>query len=149
MPNLSYSKTGYSFCRSTTDQLTSSYVAFPVTKDATNSPQSSEFPNSCNIQSVELYLTRVSAVGLSVQLFLARDSGGLIPITPAEPSGATQAITYTDTSVPRKGGVAFVIDADYHYDSGVTNATTGTMYVVAKLTSANTASVDIRVNWRA
>ncbi len=142
----SHSRAGYSFKNNA--GLTDSVQVFPVTKDVTNSAQSASFPNSCNIQSIEISLTSVSAGSMSVTAYLARDSGGLNPVTPGATSGATQDITYTSGTT--KGGVIFAINSDYHYDSSVTNVTEGTIYCIAYVSgSSQTATADIRVNWRA
>ena len=146
MPNLSYSRTGFSYANNAS--LSDSYAVIAVTADTTNSPQSSSFPNSCNIQSVEIHMTSISAGSLSVTAYLSRIPNGQVIVTPATPSGATQDITYTSGTTV--GGVAYVIDADYHYDSGLAAAVPGTIYVVAKLnTAGQTATADVRVNWRA
>tara|TARA_R100001594_G_C3946626_1_gene241997 strand:- start:190 stop:624 length:435 start_codon:yes stop_codon:yes gene_type:complete len=144
MASRNYTRTGFSFHNNR--GLNNSYAVIPVTRDTTNSPQSVEFPNSGNIQSVQLDLTSISTGGLSVTMYLARDSSGLNIITPSTTSGATQDISYTSGTAV--GGVSFAVDTDYHYDSGVANTVEGTIYVVAKL-SSGTAIADVRVNWRA
>ena len=142
----SHSRAGYSFKNNAS--LTDSVQVFPVTKDATNSAQSASFPNSCNIQSIEISLTSISTGSMSVTAYLARDTGGLNPVTPGATSGATQAITYTDGTA--KGGVILAVNSDYHYDSSVTNVAEGTIYCIAYVSgSSQTAVADIRVNWRA
>ena len=126
--------------------LTTSPAIFACTEDIANSPESANFPANCNIQTVEIYLEGIDGSGYTVQMYLARDSAGLVPITPKGTSGSTQNISYTDGTA--KGGVVFQINTDFNFDSGVTNSTRGTVYVVAKISSGN-ASGQIRVNWRA
>ena len=146
----SHSRAGYSFKNEAS--LTDSVQVFPVTKDATNSAQSASFPNSCNIQSIEVYLTDIDAGSLSVTAYLTRDPDKLVPVTPGATSGATQDITYTSGTA--KGGVVFAINSDYHYDSsvsayaGVSDVAEGTIYCVISI-SSGTATGKIKVNWRA
>ena len=84
----SFTSFGYSACAFKSSggtsgaptSLTTSYQAFPVTVDATNSVNSSSFPDDCEIQAIEFEFTaRDSAT--SVTMYLARDSAGDIPIT--------------------------------------------------------------------
>jgi len=126
--------------------LTDSFTAHACTEDTTNSAQSSSFPRTCNVQSVELELSSIAGGATSVTLFLARDSGGDVGVTPGSTSGATQTIQVGATTAT-DGTTVFSIDSDIHFDSGVANATAGTLYAVAKL-NAGTATANIRVNWR-
>ena len=127
--------------------LTTSYQAFPVTVDATNSVNSSSFPYDCEIQAIEFEFTaRDSAT--SVTMYLARDSAGDIPIT----NPATETIT-NGAGTSTKGGVAFSSLVDYHFDGGTTSAATtgatrGKLYVIAKQTGGGNAVGYIRVSWR-
>ena len=147
MPGTLYNRAGFSYANNVA--LTTTLTAFACTADTANSPESYAFPHNCNIQSVEIYIASgIDGAGYTVQMYLTRDSGGLVPITPGVTSGATQTITYTTGTTG--GGVVFNVDNDFHFDSGVTNATNGTIYVVAKIsTEAASEPADIRVNWRA
>ena len=145
----SHSRAGYSYGQTGTDGISTSAVAVAITKDATNSAQSASFPNSCNIQSIEVYLTDIDAGSLSVTAYLTRDPDKLVPVTPGATSGATQDITYTSGTA--KGGVVFAINSDYHYDSsvsayaGVSDVAEGTIYCVISI-SSGTATGKIKVN---
>ena len=103
-----FSRVGYSFANNAS--LSGTYAVLALTQDTTNSPQSTAFPNSCSIQCIEINLTSISATGLSVTAYLARDSLGRFPLTPDTTSGATQAITYSTAAI---GGVAFVVERDF------------------------------------
>ena len=83
----------------------------------------------------------------AVTMYLARDSSGHIPIT----NPASENILQTDSGgVGLSGGAAFSSEIDYHVDGSVSNATRGTLYVVALFTnSGGSARGTIRVNWRA
>ena len=150
----SFTKYGYSACSvkaagGTTGAptaFTTAYQVFPVTIDDTNSENSGSFPDDCNIQSIEFELsTRNSAT--AVTMYLARDSSGHIPIT----NPASENILQTDSGGSGlSGGAAFSSEIDYHVDGSVSNATRGTLYVVALFTnSGGSARGTIRVNWRA
>jgi hypothetical protein len=151
-----FSKFGYSFCAFKSSggtsgaptSMTTSYQAFPVMVDATNSVNSLSFPDDCEIQVIEFEFTaRDSAT--SVTMYLARDSAGDIPITiPSTVNITNGAGTAT------KGGVAFSSLVDYHFDGGTTSAAiTGTsrgkLYVIALQTGGTNAVGNIRVSWRA
>ena len=142
----SHSRAGYSYGQTSSGGISSTAAVFAITKDTTNSAQSTKFPNSCNIQSIEVELSEISATsGITINAYLTRDSGKVIPITPGATSGATQAITYTATAT---GGVVFAVNIDYHYDSSVSNVAEGTIYCVLA-TNTGTATGKIRINWRA
>jgi hypothetical protein len=127
--------------------ITTSYQAFPVTVDATNSVNSSAFPDDCEIQVIEFEFTaRDSAT--SVTMYLARDSAGDIPLT----NPASQTIT-NGASTATKGGCAFSSLVDYHFDGGastaaITGTSRGTLYVIAKQAGGTNALGNIRVSWR-
>ena len=128
--------------------ITTSYQAFPVTVDATNSVNSASFPDDCNIQAIEFeFSDRDSAT--SVTMYLARDSAGNIAIT----NPSTQTIT-NGAGTSSKGGCAFSSLVDYHFDGGtssaaITGASRGTLYVIAKQTGGTNSVGNIRVSWRA
>jgi len=145
-----FSKYGYSVPASTTS-LTANYAVIPVTNLAANK-KSSVVPDDCFLESIEIQLSGIDAVTNTITIFLSRDSLGLIPLTSDELGGATQTVT---TSVPgaTNGGVVFSINKDYHFDTTVTNANSGTVYVCAKTgdTGGGTASITaetVRLNWR-
>jgi hypothetical protein len=146
----SHSRAGYSYGQTSSGGISSTAAVFAITKDTTNSAQSTKFPNSCNIQSIEVELSEISATsGITINAYLTRDSGKLAPVTPGATSGATQSITYTDISgSDHKGGVVFAVNIDYHYDSSVSNVAEGTIYCVLA-TNTGTATGKIRINWRA
>jgi len=151
-----FTKYGYSFCAFKSSggtsgaptSMTTSYQAFPITVDATNSVNSLSFPDDCEIQAIEFELTaRDSAT--SVTMYLARDSAGDIPLTNPSTENITNGIT-----TAAKGGVAFSSLVDYHFDGGttaaiVTGTSRGTLYVIAKQTGGTNAIGNIRVSWRA
>jgi hypothetical protein len=86
-------------------------------------------------------------VQCEITIFLARDSAGLIPLTSDRAAEASQVITL-GAAVSTAGGVSFIIGKDYHFDTTVTNATSGTIYVAAK-TNTNCTATNVRLNWRA
>ena len=141
MANL-WNTMGYSY-RNNAPVDTSAKV-YAVTKDATNSLRSAEFPHNCEIESVEIFLTSISSA-TQVTMYLARDSTGDVAITPGGTTGATQAIGTGITS--GTGSVVFDVETDFNYDSNVTGATPGTLYVVLSV-DAGSATADVRVNWR-
>jgi hypothetical protein len=105
-------------------------------------------PNDAYISSVEVNFTSLSATsGQIATLYLARDSGGLVAITPGNTDGSSQDIDYHH-STTNTGNVVFQVDTDYHIDSSVSNFTEGTIYAVLNLNSG-TGNCEIRVNWRA
>jgi hypothetical protein len=103
----SHSRAGYSYGQTSSGGISSTAAVFAITKDTTNSAQSTKFPNSCNIQSIEVELTEISATsGITINAYLTRDSGKVDPVTPGATSGATQAITYTDiTATTRRSRI--------------------------------------------
>ncbi|HIA03660.1 MAG TPA: hypothetical protein EYN66_17440 [Myxococcales bacterium] len=141
-----YTHYGYSYHHAGTapTTLTTSYQAFPVTADTTNSPRSLVFPDDCSLVTVEFEVTAKSTA-VSITMYLARDSAGVVPFTPHTTSGATQTISIGST--PSKGSALFGIDDDFHYDGSVANTTSGTLYVIAKA-DAGTPTANIRVSWR-
>ena len=138
-----FSSYGYSV--STADvAIGTGYTAFPITALAANQ-KSFTVPDDCFLESVEFELSSIAASD-TVTLFIARDSAGLVPITSDALSGATQTVTLS-VGASTTGGVAFTINKDYHFDTVVGNATSGTIYVCAKANAACVAN--IRLNWRA
>jgi len=104
----------------------------------------SSIPTVCNLQNIEFELTSISSA-TSVTMYLARDSVGDYPITPSVGSGATQNISVGITS--GKGSVMYTIEYDYKHFSAVSNSTSGTLYLVAKV-DAGSATAQVRLNWR-
>ena len=140
----SWTRSSYSF--GSEASLPTSFQAFAVTYDLTESPESELFPNTCNIQSVEFEFTTKGDAG-TVTMFIARDSAGNAGITPGGTTGATSNIT--SGTVNTKGSTVFSIDSDYHFDSSVSNTTPGVIYVIAKVDNqGNSPVANIRVNWR-
>ena len=138
-----FSSYGYSV--STVDvAIGTGYTAFPITALAANQ-KSFTVPDDCFLESVEFELSAIAASD-TVTLFIARDSAGLVPITSDALSGATQTVTLS-AGASTTGGVSFTINKDYHFDTVVSNATSGTIYVCAKASAACVAN--IRLNWRA
>jgi hypothetical protein len=133
---------GYSYKHNAS--LSENYAAFELTADATNSPNSAAVPAGCYLDSIEFELTS-TAVAEKVTMFLARDSAGAVPITTDQIAGATQAPTIKTGSV---GGCSFTVGKDFHFDSSVSNASIGSLYVVAKLPAGHTSTAKIRLNWR-
>ena len=120
------------------------YTAFPITALAANQ-KSFTVPDDCFLESVEFELGAIAASD-TITLFIARDSAGLVPITSDALGGATQTVT-TSVGATVTGGVSFTINKDYHFDTVVSGATSGTIYVCAKATASCVAN--IRLNWRA
>jgi hypothetical protein len=145
----SFTKYGYSFRRvvaaDTPSSFTSSDQIFAITQDSTNSSRSSLFPNDCYISTIEFQFDTLSTA-TSVTMYVTRDSNGDVPLTPGVTSGATQTIT-TGVTTATAGGAVFTVDTDFHFDDSVSNATSGTIYVIAKV-DAGTPTGKIRVNWR-
>ena len=153
----SFTKYGYSVCAfkasagtaGSPTALTGSFQVFPITGDTVNSINSIDFPDDCNIQSIEFELTaRDSAT--AVTMYLARDSAGNIAIS----NPATENVT-NGVGSAALGGAAFSDGIDYHFDRGtgagvaITGTTRGKLYVVAKCTGGSGSTVGlIRVNWR-
>tara|TARA_R100001510_G_scaffold49993_1_gene48678 strand:- start:354 stop:815 length:462 start_codon:yes stop_codon:yes gene_type:complete len=133
---------GYSYKHNAS--LTDSYSVFELTVDATNSPNSAAVPSSCHLDSIEFELSSTDATE-KVTMFLARDSAGVVPITTDQLSTAEQVPTIITGSA---GGCSFTIGKDFHFDSSVTNATIGSIYVAAKLPSGKSSTAKIRLNWR-
>ena len=139
-----FSSYGYSV--STADvAIGTGYTAFPITALAANQ-KSFTVPDDCFLESVEFELGAIAASD-TITLFIARDSAGLVPITSDALGGATQTVTMSVAGAATTGGVSFTINKDYHFDTVVGNATSGTIYVCAKASAACTAN--IRLNWRA
>ena len=148
MPYSLFNRSGFSIAYNVT--IGTSEAIFACTADTTNAPNSYAFPHNGNIQSVEIYMTGLDGSGgLTIQMYMARDSGGLVPITPKGTSGSTQNISYTDGT--EKGGVVFQVNTDFNFDKDVANAKAGTVYVIAKINGAGAGDTQaaIRVNWRA
>lgn len=140
-----FTKYGYS-CSALQEVIGTSYSAIALTSLATNN-KASVVPDDCFLESIEFELSGIDDPTDTVTIFIARDSAGLIPITSDELSGATQTVT-TSISATVTGAVSFTISKDYHFDTTVTNATSGTIYVCAKANAACVAE-NIRLNWRA
>ena len=139
-----FTKYGYS-CSAENAAIGTGYAANAVTVLAANK-KSSVVPDDCFLESIEFELSSIAASD-TVTIFVARDSAGLIPITSDILSGATQEVTLS-AGASTTGGVSFTIGKDYHFDTTVTNATSGTIYVCAKASAACVAE-NIRLNWRA
>lgn len=140
-----FTKYGYS-CIATTANITSSYSVVALSNLAGNK-KSAVVPDDCFLESIELQLSGIDDVADTVTIFLSRDSAGLIPLTSDELSGATQTVT-TSVAGATNGGVSFTIGKDYHFDTTVTNATSGTLYLCAKSSATHTIE-KAWLNWRA
>tara|TARA_R110000772_G_scaffold211490_1_gene322058 strand:- start:215 stop:646 length:432 start_codon:yes stop_codon:yes gene_type:complete len=139
-----FSKYGYS-CSAENAAIGTGYAAHAITSLATNK-KSSVVPDDCFLESIEFELSAIAASD-TVTIFLARDSAGLIPITSDALGGATQTVTLS-AAASTTGAVVFSINKDYHFDTTVTNASSGTLYICAKA-SAACVGENIRLNWRA
>lgn len=142
-----WSRAAYSYHHNTTSPaaLTTSFQAFKVTEDTTNSPSSERFPDTCNIQSVEFEFTSKGSA-TEVTMYLARDSAGKVAITPGATSGATQDLL---ASAGSTGSAVYSVDSDYHFDSSVSGCETGSIYVIAKVDNdTGNPTANIRINWR-
>jgi len=136
---------GYSYKHDVT--LSTSYTVIACTGDSTNSRGSSNIPMASNIQSVEFEFTARDS-GTKVTIYLARDSAGDVPISTDTASGAVVDIQQ-GLATAAKGGATVPVGIDYMHDDSVTNATKGTIYVVAKVTSSSgSTKANVRVNWR-
>jgi hypothetical protein len=138
-----FTKYGYSYVHQETLGTGYNSAGFEITKDTSNSPSSSDFPDHCYIDSIELEASGVASTE-NVQIFLARDSAGAVPVTTAMLSGSTQAPTIRTGSV---GGYSYSINKDYHFDSSVANTTSGKIYLFAR-TTTGAVVINARVNWR-
>tara|TARA_R110000824_G_scaffold26028_5_gene90042 strand:+ start:173 stop:610 length:438 start_codon:yes stop_codon:yes gene_type:complete len=141
-----FTKYGYS-CIASTANITSSYSVVALTNLPNANKKSAVVPDDCFLESIELQLSGIDATSDTVTIFLARDSAGLIPITSDELSGASQTVT-TSVGGATTGGVSFTIGKDYHFDTTVTNATSGTLYLCAKSSATHTIE-KAWLNWRA
>ena len=147
----SWTRSSYSFGNAATVgaasplALTTSFQAFAIGTDTTNSPESELFPDVCNIQSVEFeFTTKGDAV--TVTMYIARDSAGKAAVTPGGTTGASQTLL---AGADGTASAVYSVDTDYHFDSGVSSTTSGTIYVMAKVNdnTGNPVS-NIRINWR-
>tara|TARA_R110002126_G_scaffold86974_1_gene209768 strand:- start:63 stop:494 length:432 start_codon:yes stop_codon:yes gene_type:complete len=139
-----FSKYGYS-CSALQRTIGTGYAVHAITSLATNK-KSTVIPDDCFLESIEFELSAIAASD-TVTIFLARDSAGLIPITSDTAGGATCTVTLS-AAASTTGGVTYSINKDYHFDTTVTNASSGTIYVCAKA-SAECVAENIRLNWRA
>lgn len=139
-----FTKYGYS-CSALEEAIGTGYSAIAITSLATNK-KSGVVPDDCFLESIEFELSAIAASD-TVTIFMARDAQGLIPITSDILSGATQEVTLS-AAASTTGAVSFTISKDYHFDTMVTLATSGTIYVCAKA-SAGCVAENIRLNWRA
>jgi hypothetical protein len=143
----SWSRSAYSYHHNTTlpAALSTSFQAFPVTVDLANNSGSERFPDTCNIQSVEFDFVNKQSVS-TVTMYIARDSNGSSAVTPGSNSGSTASIT---AGAGTTASAVFGVDTDYHFDPSVSNTTTGTVYVMAKVDDASSnPTANIRINWR-
>jgi len=145
-----WSKAGYSY--SNNAAITDAFSVHAVTADTTNSTESFSIPDICNLQSVEVFFTGLSGAGLSCSIYLSRDSGGDVGVTPGSTSGSTQVIQASNTT-SNAGFCVFSIDTDYSFDtdaaSGLAGSVaSGTLYAVVKLSTGGSGTADIRANWR-
>tara|TARA_R100000406_G_scaffold33539_1_gene22061 strand:- start:7 stop:438 length:432 start_codon:yes stop_codon:yes gene_type:complete len=138
-----FTKYGYSYAHNNTVGTTYNSTGFALTRDATNSPRSSNFPDDCYVGSIELEATGV-VLGENVQIYLARDSEGLVPITSATLGGSIQSPTIRTGS---SGGYSYTIGKDYHFDDSVSNTESGKIFLFARTTSGS-CTFNARVNWR-
>tara|TARA_A100001391_G_scaffold195894_1_gene173733 strand:- start:666 stop:1121 length:456 start_codon:yes stop_codon:yes gene_type:complete len=121
-----------------------------LTRD-TDVSESSKVPFSCYLDSLELELSGISD-GDKVTVYLARDAAGNVPLTSAHLDGATQRVTVL-TGGSTTGGCNFQIHKEFHFDSTVSGATAGTLYLAIKCVDsggvAAPCTADARLNWRA
>tara|TARA_R100000234_G_scaffold112871_1_gene86865 strand:- start:504 stop:854 length:351 start_codon:yes stop_codon:yes gene_type:complete len=107
--------------------------------------KSTSVPDDCFLDSIELELADVASSD-TVTIFLARDSAGKVPVT-IEAADATQTVTMSVAGGATTGGVSYTIGKDYHFDTTVSNTTSGTLYLVAKASAATTVT-NVHLNWR-
>ena len=138
-----FTKFGYSTIL-TSASLTTSYSVIALTGLASNK-KSTSVPDDCFLDSIELELSSVASSD-TVTIFLARDSAGKVPVT-IEASDATQTVTMSAAGGATTGGVSYTIGKDYHFDTTVSNTTSGTLYLVAKASAATTVE-NVHLNWR-
>ena len=141
-----FTKYGYA-CLDQARAIGTSYgVIFELTgQGQSTNKKSANVPDDCFLESIEFELSSISASD-TITMFLARDSAGKNPITSDALSGATQTVTLSAVS-STTGGVTFTIGKDYHFDTTTTNATSGSLYLVAKANAVCQAD-QIRLNWR-
>jgi hypothetical protein len=138
-----FTKFGYSTIL-TSASLTTSYSVIALTGLASNK-KSTSVPDDCFLDSIELELADVASSD-TVTIFLARDSAGKVPVT-IEAADATQTVTMSVAGGATTGGVSYTIGKDYHFDTTVSNTTSGTLYLVAKASAATTVT-NVHLNWR-
>ena len=139
-----FTKYGYS-CTAVDVAIGATYSITEITTLQTNK-KSAVVPDDCFLESIEFELSAI-ATGDTITMYLSRDSDGIIPLTSDQLGGATQAVTKVSNAATT-GGVSFTIGKDYHFDTTVSTATSGKIYVVAKA-SAACVGENIRLNWRA
>ena len=140
-----FTKMGFSYHNQATVDSSAAGNVFACTADSTNATESADFPNNCNVQSVEVSIDSIASSAASINMYLCRDAAGDIPLTPGQTSGATQTIQ-TGVTTATDGGVIFLVDADVNFHTG--HSVADTVYVVLK-TDTGTCTANIRVNWRA
>jgi len=141
--------TKYGFAVANAVSITGSFSAHEVS-GSSDVKFSSDVPVSAFLESLEFELTSIAS-GDQITVFLARDSDGDVPLTSTALAGSTQTVTI-GRSTATKGGCSFTINKDFHFDSTVTNATIGKLYVIVKCVdsggSGASCTADIRLNWR-
>ena len=142
---ITWKSLGYSYANNASVANSLAAVAVKGETDRTVTRAAVDFPNNCNIQSVEVYMTGFGGSPTELTMYLARDSDGDIAITPGGTTGATQTINIKTAG---EGSCVFNVDSDFHFDGVPANTTEGTIYAVMKLDSGS-ATADVRVNWRA
>ena len=143
--SITWNRLGYSFVENATVNANLSAHAVKSNQSNTGGGRSANFPNNCNIQSIEVFFTTSSGSPTTFTCYLARDSVGDVAITPGATTGATQSFSTITSST---GSCVFEVNTDFNFDSTLANCTEGTIYAVMKV-DTGTVSADVRVNWRA
>jgi len=137
-----YTRVGFSYNHQA--DITATAQIFACTADSTNASESANFPYNCNVQSVVVSIDTIASSAATINMYLARDAAGDIPLTPGQTSGATQTIQVGATTAT-DGGVVFLVDADVNFHTN--HSVADTIYVVLK-TDTGTCTANTRVNWR-
>lgn len=124
-----------------------SFVAVPVTRDATNSPSSGEVPRAGQLTYLDVSLNTMASSPTTITFKMTRDAGGDHILLNSNLPGATQTIEAGATTAT-DGGVTFSINMDYIFDASADVAQVNdTLYVWLK-TDTGTAKAKVRLGYR-
>jgi hypothetical protein len=114
--------------------LTTSKVILPIVQDLVLEPLSLPLPDWCRLHKIEVQLTTIAGGAANILWNLAKDALGNYPYTPE----TTSAIVAGATSAAI-GGFAAILDTDRVPIT--TQFVSGTVYLVARIQTAGTATL--------